>query len=93
MNYHWTTCANCGCQISINWSARTTGVAGSVRRWSSDRSTNDGRPFVLAASSTPIQVPCVCGASLDLPEQPDAKGEDRGENMRVTLTADSAPRK
>ena len=85
MNYHWTDCPGCGCQIAINWSARADGTSGSVRRWSADRSVNDGRPFVLPPSPEPAAVLCVCGATLALPGKPDAVGGERSENMRVTL--------
>ena len=87
MNYHWTTCPNCFCQVAVNWTSRPDGVSGSLRRWSTDRSINDGRPFVLAAGS-PFAIECVCGATIAVPDRPDAVGGERSDDLRVTLTAD-----
>jgi hypothetical protein len=88
VNYHWTTCPNCSCQVAVNWSVRDDGVLGSLRRWSSDRSTNDGRPFVVprAEMTTALVATCVCGAAIPLPERPDAVGGERSDDLRVTLT-------
>ena len=90
MNYHWTTCPNCSCQVAVNWSVLESGISGSVRRWSADRSINDGRPFVVARAEvasgwTPL---CVCGGPIPLPDRPDAIGGNRSEDLRVALTAD-----
>ena len=87
MNYHWTTCPNCSCQVAVNWTVRPEGVSGSLRRWSTDRSINDGRPFVMPAGSA-LAVPCVCGETIAVPERPDAVGGERTDDLRVTLTAD-----
>lgn len=90
MNYHWTICPSCSCQVAVNWSDLATGVSGSVRRWSTDRSINDGRPFLVpgAATGSGLAALCVCGASIVLPERPDAVGGNRSEDLRVTLTTD-----
>jgi len=47
MNYHWTDCPGCSCHLAVNWMVRPEEIAGSLRRWSADRSTNDGKPFVF----------------------------------------------
>ena len=89
MNYHWTTCPNCLCQVTVNWSVREDGVSGSLRRWSTDRSTNDGRSFEIprAQAPSPLAATCVCGAAIVLPDRPDAVGGERIDDLRVTLTA------
>jgi len=89
VNYHWTTCPNCLCQITVGWSVREDGVSGSLRRWSSDRSTNDGRPFAIprGAAASAMAATCVCGAAIALPDRPDAVGGERTDDLRVTLTA------
>ncbi len=89
MNYHWINCPGCAHQVSINWSLRPEGVTGSLRRWSADRSINDGRPFVVSReeSAGALVATCVCGAAIPLPEQPDAIGGERSDDLRVTLTA------
>lgn len=88
MNYHWTTCPNCSCQVAVNWSVRDGGVSGSLRRWSTDRSINDGRPFIVPASDagTGLTALCVCGAEIRLPARPDAVGGNRSDDLRVTLS-------
>jgi hypothetical protein len=88
MNYHWTDCPGCSCHLAVNWTVRTEETAGSLRRWSPDRSINDGKPFVFrgARGAGPLVVPCVCGAPIPLPERPDAVGGERSEGLRVTLT-------
>ena len=88
MNYHWTDCGSCGCHLAINWTVRPEETAGSVRRWSADRSINDGKPFSFRGESaaSALVVPCVCGAPIPLPAEPDAVGGERSENLRVTLT-------
>ncbi len=90
MNYHWTDCPNCLCHVAVNWIVRPEGVSGSVRRWSVDRSINDGKPFAVpsgqrAGAEGAISVDCVCGAPIALPEQPDAVGGERSDDLRVTL--------
>ncbi|HEY6066011.1 MAG TPA: hypothetical protein VIY96_07625 [Thermoanaerobaculia bacterium] len=88
MNYHWTICSSCSCQVAVNWSLRPEGVTGSLRRWSTDRSINDGRPFIVPAKDAgpALTALCVCGAAIPLPDRPDAVGGERSENLRVTLT-------
>jgi hypothetical protein len=88
VNYHWTTCPSCLCQITVSWSVREDGVTGSLRRWSSDRSINDGRPFAIPrGAASAMAATCVCGAAIALPDRPDAVGGERTDDLRVTLTA------
>lgn len=89
MNYHWTTCPNCLCQVTVNWSVREEGISGSLRRWSTDRSINDGRAFSASRDTiaTNRSATCVCGAPIALPEIPDAVGGERAEDLRVTLAS------
>lgn len=92
MNYHWRDCPGCGCHVAVNWTVTTDDLSGSVRRWSSDRSINDGKAFSLPRGEDPEApaaggiVSCVCGASLPLPAKPDAVGGERADDLRVTLT-------
>lgn len=86
MNYHWTICPSCSCQVAVNWVVRPEGVSGSLRRWSSDRSINDGRPFLAKDAAAGLTATCVCGAAIPLPERPDAVGGERSDDLRVSLT-------
>ena len=43
MNYFWSECPKCGCQITIQYVEHPDRLVGSLRRWSSDRTVNDGR--------------------------------------------------
>ena len=71
MNYYWTDCPGCGCQLVIHSTAYPDKVSGSLRRWSRDRSINDGRPFEVAASalseSGGFATSCVCGTQIAVP--------------------------
>jgi hypothetical protein len=68
MHYVWTVCGRCGGQITIQFARGAHGLTGSVRRWSTDRSVNDGRKLeVPAASVAPdggFTATCVCGAEI-----------------------------
>ena len=88
MNYHWTDCPGCACHLAVNWMVRPEGTIGSLKRWSADRSVNDGKPFAFRGvkSGEALVVPCVCGTPIPLPERPDAVGGERSEGLRVTLT-------
>jgi hypothetical protein len=92
MNYHWRECPECGCHVAVNWTVTAGYLSGSVRRWSSDRSINDGKAFSLPrgedreAPASGAIVSCVCGASIPLPAKPDAVGGERTDDLRVTLT-------
>ena len=85
MNYYWLECPGCHCEIAVNTSAHSDRISGSLRRWSADRSTNDGRPFELPASASSLSVPCVCGYALALPDEPSAVGAEREADLRVKL--------
>ena len=84
MRYHWTECPACHCQIAVNTTASASGISGSLRRWSTDRSVNDGRAIrnVLASPSGGFVTPCVCGETLTLGATSDAVGTERGEGLR-----------
>lgn len=90
MNYHWSDCPGCGCQVSVNYTVYSDRISGSVRRWSADRSVNDGRPFqVLSAALTPdgaFATSCVCGREMTVTSQ--AASGERDEGLRVTLTSE-----
>ena len=68
MHYVWTTCGACGGQITIQFARGPQGVTGSVRRWSTDRSVNDGRllavPAAAVAADGGFTAVCVCGAEI-----------------------------
>jgi len=89
LNYFWTECPKCGCHVAIHWSAYPDRVSGSVRRWSVDRATNDGRRFeVPAAAISPengFSTECVCGQVLAVPARPSAVGGERTDDLRVKL--------
>jgi hypothetical protein len=81
MKYRWTECPQCRCEVVVNYSDEGGGVTGSLRRWSRDRSTNDGKPIKVAADSRAADgsfpVTCVCGQELAVPSVPDAVGAER----------------
>ena len=68
MNYYWTDCPKCGCQVTIHFIDGAAGLTGSVRRWSSDRATNDGRQLQVARADIgpggDFQATCVCGGPI-----------------------------
>ena len=68
MHYVWTSCGACGGQITIQFARGPQGVTGSVRRWSTDRSVNDGRllavPAAAVAPDGGFTAVCVCGAEI-----------------------------
>lgn len=92
MNYHWTTCPRCGCSLSVNTTESERGIAGSLRRWSADRSVNDGRQFSVPRSELAagggFTTACVCGEPIVLPAQPDAVSAERESDLRVKLSGD-----
>ena len=89
MKYRWTRCSKCGCEVAINFTDLPQGISGSVRRWSVDRSINDGRAIRVARSEMPagggFVVACVCGQELPVPAKADAISADREGNQRVDL--------
>jgi hypothetical protein len=56
-------------------------VSGSLRRWSTDRSVNDGRPIVNTPTdgSGGFTTACVCGQILVFGATADAVGSGRGD--------------
>jgi hypothetical protein len=89
MKYHWTDCPRCRCHLAINTSDSPSGVSGSLRRWSADRATNDGRSIQVArAELSPgggFVVACVCGQEIAVPDRPDAVSAEREGDLRVDL--------
>ncbi len=90
MEYYWLDCPGCGCQVAVNATTYPDRTSGSVRRWSADRSINDGRKFEVPAEDRAadgaFSVPCVCGRALALPATPSAVGAQREEDLRVKLS-------
>ena len=87
MKYRWMTCPKCDGEIAVNYMETGSGTMGSVRRWSHDRNTNDGRRFEVAGRQpgTPFQTQCPCGATLDIPAKADAARAEREEDMRAKI--------
>ena len=84
MKYHWTECPGCRCQIAVNTSPGPGTVTGSLRRWSTDRSVNDGKAIqnLALASTGGFEVACVCGNVLTFGATADAVGSEREEGLR-----------
>ena len=89
MNYRWLDCPGCLCQLAINTTETPEGISGSLRRWSSDRGINDGKPLRIAASERStgggFVTTCVCGQTIVVPAKPDAVSAEREGNLRVSL--------
>jgi hypothetical protein len=89
MKYFWTDCPKCRCHIAVNYSETQTGIAGSLRRWSPDRSINDGRAVRIARAELPpaggFAVTCLCEQTIDVPAKPDAVSAEREGDLRVKL--------
>ncbi len=49
MNYVWTFCPKCEGQLTLQFGRSDAGLSGSLRRWSRDRSVNDGRRLEVPA--------------------------------------------
>lgn len=81
MRYHWTDCSGCGCQIVVTTTSSGGKVTGALRRWSTDRSINDGRPIrgLVLDPSGGFATECVCGKMLTLGATADAVGAERGD--------------
>lgn len=80
MQYHWTECPACHCQIAVNTSSASGARTGSLRRWSTDRGVNDGKLLLsLVPDATGgFETECVCGSPLRFGATPDAVGSERG---------------
>jgi len=68
MNYYWTECPKCGCALTLQYDESDRGVSGSLRRWSRDRATNDGRkletPKAEVSPNGGFRTACVCGEAI-----------------------------
>jgi hypothetical protein len=68
MNYYWSVCPKCSCELTLQFVETAKGLSGSIRRWSSDRSVNDGRrldtPAADVAPDGGFRAACVCGQEI-----------------------------
>ncbi len=68
MNYYWTVCPKCSCELTLQFVETASGLSGSIRRWSPDRSVNDGRrldtPRTDVAPDGGFRAACVCGETI-----------------------------
>jgi hypothetical protein len=82
VNYYWTVCPKCSCEVTIQYAERADGLSGSLRRWSTGRDVNDGRRLdVMRGDLSPeggFQTPCVCGESIAV----DPAGVERATTER-----------
>jgi hypothetical protein len=70
MNYFWTVCPKCSGEITVQYVENAGGVSGSLRRWSSDRSVNDGRkvetPKSEVGADGGFRTACLCGETIEV---------------------------
>ena len=70
MNYFWTVCPKCSGELTVQWVETAGGISGSLRRWSSDRTTNDGRKVEISsgdrAAGGGFRTACVCGEGVTI---------------------------
>jgi hypothetical protein len=89
MNYRWSRCPKCGCELTINYSESLQGIGGSLRRWSAKKNINDGRAIRVARAELPtgggFSTSCVCGQEILVPAKPDAVSAEREGDLRVKL--------
>ncbi len=89
MRYRWMDCPKCQCHLAINTTETPEGISGSLRRWSVDRSINDGKllgiPAAERSSDGGFVVTCLCGQTITVPGKPDAVSAEREVDMRVNL--------
>ena len=89
MKYRWMDCPKCQCHLAINTTETSEGISGSLRRWSVDRSINDGKLLrIPPAEISPdgrFVIACLCGQAITVPGKPDAVSAEREEDMRVNL--------
>ena len=68
MKYVWTFCPKCSGQLTIQYSEHAGGLVGSLRRWSRDRSVNDGArleiPSAAVSADGGFQAACLCGEPI-----------------------------
>lgn len=89
MRYRWMDCPKCQSHLAINTTETPEGISGSLRRWSVDRSINDGKllriPAAERSSDGGFVVTCLCGQTIPVPGKPDAVSAEREVDMRVNL--------
>ncbi len=89
MKYRWLDCPGCLCHLTINTTESPAGMSGSLRRWSADRTINDGKPLRIAPSEVSpgggFVTTCLCGQSIVVPTEPDAVSAEREGDLRVNL--------
>jgi hypothetical protein len=89
MKYRWLDCPGCLCHLAINTTETPAGISGSLRRWSADRSINDGKLLRVAPSERfpggGFVITCVCGQTIGVPAEPDAISAEREGDLRVNL--------
>jgi hypothetical protein len=82
-------CPRCQCHLAINTTETPEGISGSLRRWSVDRSINDGKllriPLAERSPDGGFAITCVCGQTIAVSGTPDAVSAEREEDMRVNL--------
>lgn len=70
MNYVWSFCPKCEGQLTIQFDSHAAGLLGSLRRWSRDRSVNDGRRMDVPAGEVGadggFQTVCLCGQPISV---------------------------
>ena len=68
MSYVWTFCPKCEGQLTLQFTRSDAGLSGSLRRWSRDRSVNDGRRLELPAGEVAadgaFRTTCLCGQAI-----------------------------
>jgi hypothetical protein len=71
MHYVWTFCPKCDGQLTVQFARTDAGLSGSLRRWSRDRSVNDGKrlevPAAEVAPDGAFHVTCLCGQAVAVP--------------------------
>ena len=89
MKYRWLDCPGCLCHLAINTTETAAGISGSLRRWSADRTINDGKLLRIAPSEVfpggGFVVTCLCGQTISVPAEPNAVSAEREGDLRVKL--------
>ena len=90
MKYRWTDCPRCHCHLAINYSDSPSGISGSLRRWSADRSTNDGKALRVARAELSedggFVTTCVCGQATPVPAKSLTNSTIYDSNCEVLLS-------
>lgn len=89
MKYRWMDCPKCQCHLAVNTTETAEGISGSLRRWSVDRSINDGKLLRISLEERSpdggFAISCICGQTIAVAGKPDAVSAEREEDMRVNL--------